>query len=97
MLSESRKSISSPPSLLDVMVVGAFLQPPGLSLLGGGVIAVVVQQEGPHLATDGWVDTTEEDGLVESGRRTNAVITKGQTGGTQGGITSNKICREWCR
>lgn len=50
------------------MIVGAFLQPPGLPLLGGGVVAVVVQQEGPHLTTDGWVDTTEEDGLVESGR-----------------------------
>lgn len=50
------------------MIVGAFLQSPGLPLLGAGVIAVVVQQEGPHLATDGWVDTTEEDGLVESRR-----------------------------
>lgn len=48
------------------MIVGAFLQPPGLPLLGGGVIAVVVQKEGPHLATDGWVDTTKEDGLTES-------------------------------
>lgn len=48
------------------MIVGALLQSPGLPLLGGGVVAVVVQKEGPHLATDGWVDTTEEDGLAES-------------------------------
>lgn len=76
--------ISSPP-LLDVMIVGAFLQSPGLPLLWRRVIAVVVQQEGPHLATDGWVDTTEEDGLAErvEGEQ------KGQTGGTQWGITSN--------
>lgn len=52
------------PPLLDVVVVGAFLESPGLPLLGRGVIAVVVQQEGPHLATDGWVDTTEKYGLV---------------------------------
>lgn len=45
------------------MIVGAFLQPPGLPLLRGGVVAVVVQQEGPHLAADGWVDATEEDRL----------------------------------
>lgn len=46
--------------------MGTFLQPPGLPLLRGGVIAVVVQQEGPHLATDGRVNTAEEDGLAES-------------------------------
>lgn len=45
------------------MIVGAFLQPPGLPLLRGGVVAVVVQQEGPHLAADGRVDTAEEDRL----------------------------------
>lgn len=45
------------------MIVGAFLQPPGLPLLRGRVVAVVVQQEGPHLAADGWVDATEEDRL----------------------------------
>lgn len=45
------------------MIVGAFLQPPGLPLLRGGVVAVVVQQEGPDLAADGWVDATEEDRL----------------------------------
>ena len=50
------------------MIVGAFLQPPGLPLLRAGVVVVVVQQEGPHLATDGWVDTAEEDGLAERGR-----------------------------
>lgn len=48
------------------MIVGTFLKPPGLPLLRGGVIAVIVQQEGPHLATDGWIDATEEDGLAES-------------------------------
>lgn len=48
------------------MIVSAFLQPPGLPLLRGGVIAVVMQKEGPHLATDGWVNTTEEDGLAKS-------------------------------
>lgn len=45
------------------MIVGAFLQPPGLPLLRSGVVAVVVQQEGPHFAADGWVDATEEDRL----------------------------------
>lgn len=48
------------------MIVGAFLQPPGLPLLRGGVIAVVVQKEGPHLTTDGWVDATKENGLARS-------------------------------
>ncbi|TNN66164.1 hypothetical protein EYF80_023642 [Liparis tanakae] len=42
-------------------------QSPGLPLLRGGVGAVIVQQEGPHLAADGWVDTAEEDGLAGSG------------------------------
>ena len=51
------------PALLHVVVVRPLLQPPGLALLGGGVTAVVAEQEGPHLASDGWVDTTEEDGL----------------------------------
>lgn len=50
------------------MIVGAFLQSPGLPLLRSGVVAVVVEQEGPHLATDRWVNATEEDGLVKSGR-----------------------------
>lgn len=63
-------SLCSSPPLLDVVVVGTFLQPPGLPLLRGGVIAVVVQQEGPHLATDGWVNATEEDGLAASKQTT---------------------------
>lgn len=67
----------SPPPLLYVVIVGAFLQSPGLPLLGGGVVAVVVQQEGPHLTTDRWVNTTEEDSLMRSGMWTNTVSTKG--------------------
>lgn len=43
--------------------MGAFLQPPGLPLLRGGVIAVVVQEERPDLPTDGRVDPAEENGL----------------------------------
>lgn len=84
MLLETRKvhiylfiSACFPPSLLDVMIVSAFLQSPGLPLLGGGVIAVVMQQEGPHLATDGWVNSTKEDSLMSSERWTNTVSTKG--------------------
>lgn len=45
--------------------MGAFLQPPGLPLLRGGVIAVVVQEERPDLPADGRVDPTEENGLRE--------------------------------
>lgn len=45
------------------MIVGAFLQPPSFPLLRGGVVAVVVQKEGPHLTTDGRVDTAKEDRL----------------------------------
>lgn len=45
--------------------MGAFLQPPGLPLLRGGVIAVVVQEERPDLPADGRVDPTEENGLSE--------------------------------
>lgn len=88
-------SLFSSPPLLDVLIVGAFLQSPGLPLLGAGVIAVVVQQEGPHLATDGWVNTTKEDGLVDSRRWANILRTKGvfsniqraNRGGIQWGIT----------
>lgn len=58
-------SFCSVPPLLDVVVVGAFLQPPGLPLLRGGVIAVVVQEERPDLPADGRVDPTEENGLRE--------------------------------
>lgn len=59
----------SVPPLLDVLVVGAFLQPPGLSLLRGGVIAVVVQEERPDLPADGRVDPAEENGLSERKRK----------------------------
>lgn len=48
--------------------MGAFLQPPGLPLLRGGVIAVVVQEERPDLPADGRVDPTEENGLSEQKR-----------------------------
>lgn len=48
------------------MILGALLHSPSLPLLGGRVVAVVVQQKGPHLTTDGWVDSTEKDGLVRS-------------------------------
>lgn len=75
------------------MIVGAFLQPPRLPLLGAGVVAVVVEQEGPHLATDGWVNTAEEDGLWE----VNTVSTKGVLSNVQrasrghtAGITSKR-------
>lgn len=51
------------------MIVGAFLQPPSLPLLRGGVVAVVVQEEGPHLTADGRVDTTKEDRLGKGGKK----------------------------
>lgn len=54
--------------------MGAFLQPPGLSLLRGGVIAVVVQEERPDLPTDGRVDPTKENGLPERERGTHAGV-----------------------
>lgn len=47
--------------------MGAFLQPPGLSLLRGGVIAVVVQEERPDLPADARVNPTKENGLSERG------------------------------
>lgn len=79
------------------MIVRALLQPPGLPLLRGGVVAVVVQQEGPHLATDGWVDTAEKDGLVRNGRGTNALSTKGafrgQTRATADNCEKSSVCK----
>lgn len=56
------------------MIVGALLKPPGLPLLRGGVVAVVVQKEGPHLAADGWVNAAEEDRLGRHGKDNNTVI-----------------------
>lgn len=70
------------PPLLDVMIVGALLQSPGLPLLGGGVVAVVVQQEGPHLAADGGVDPAEEDGLVKRAKAGRALKKKTFSGQT---------------
>lgn len=58
---------SSPPPLLDLLVLRAFLLPPGLPLRRVGAPAVVAQQEGPHLASDGRVHPPEKHGLSARG------------------------------
>lgn len=60
--------------------MGAFLQPPGLSLLRGRVIAVVVQEERPNLPADGRVDPTKENGLSQRERETERELTHAGVG-----------------
>lgn len=64
------------PFLLDLKVFFPLLYSQRLPLFRGGLIAVVVQQEGPHLPTDGNINPTEENGLEEGAKvMTGSVLT----------------------
>lgn len=64
------------PFLLDLKVFFPLLYSQCLPLFRGGLIAVVVQQEGPHLPTDGNINPTEENGLEEGAKvMTGSVLT----------------------
>lgn len=56
------------PFLLDLKVFFPLLQPQCLPLFRGGLVAVVVQQKGPHLPTDGNINPTKENGLEEGAK-----------------------------
>lgn len=56
------------PFLLDLKVFFPLLQPQCLPLFRCGLVAVVVQQKGPHLPTDGNINPTKENGLEEGAK-----------------------------
>lgn len=56
------------PFLLDLKVFFPLLQPQCLSLFRSGLVAIVVQQKGPHLPTDGNINPTKENGLEEGAK-----------------------------